>query len=42
LGVVRGDNVVIVGNHWEYGGAVAARDVIADLRAALETYAAKS
>ena len=42
LGVVQADNVVIVGNHWEYGGAVAARDVIADLRAALETYAAKS
>ena len=35
LGVVQADNVVTVGNHWEYGGAVAAREVIADLRAAL-------
>ncbi len=42
LGVVQADNVVTVGNHWEYGGAVAARDVIADLRVALEQYAAKS
>jgi iron complex transport system substrate-binding protein len=42
LGVVQADNVVIVGNHWEYGGAVAARQVIADLGAALEAYAAKS
>jgi len=38
LGVVQNDNVVTVGNHWEYGGAVAARRVIADIRAALEEY----
>lgn len=42
LGVVQADNVVIVGNHWEYGGAVAARQVVADLGAALEAYAAKA
>jgi iron complex transport system substrate-binding protein len=42
LGVVQADNVITVGNHWEYGGAVAARIVIDDLRAALETYAAKT
>jgi iron complex transport system substrate-binding protein len=42
LGVVQAGNVVIVGNHWEYGGAVAARQVIADLGAALQAYAAKS
>lgn len=39
LGVVQNDNVVTVGNHWEYGGAVAARQVIDDLRAALTDYA---
>jgi iron complex transport system substrate-binding protein len=38
LGVVQEDNVVIVGNHWEYGGAIAARQVIADLREALAAY----
>jgi ABC-type Fe3+-hydroxamate transport system substrate-binding protein len=42
LDVVQADNVVVVGNHWEYGGAIAARKVIDDLRAALEHYASHS
>jgi iron complex transport system substrate-binding protein len=41
LEVVKAGNVTIVGNHWEYGGAIAARDVIADIEAALDAYAAK-
>jgi iron complex transport system substrate-binding protein len=36
LDVVRNDGVVIVGNHWEFGGAVAAREVLRDIDAALE------
>jgi len=39
LGVVQSDGVVIVGNHWEYGGAVAAREVIEDIDAALDALA---
>ncbi|PZF83821.1 ABC transporter substrate-binding protein [Jiangella anatolica] len=35
LDVVRRDRVVIVGNHWEFGGAVAARRVIEDIDDAL-------
>lgn len=35
LDVVRHDHVVIVGNHWEFGGAVAARRVIEDIDDAL-------
>jgi len=42
LSVVQNDDVVTVGNHWEYGGAVAARLVLDDIRAALETYSAKT
>ena len=41
LGVVRDGGVVVVGNHWEYGGAVAAREVIADIDAALDALAAR-
>ncbi|MDQ2650872.1 MAG: ABC transporter substrate-binding protein [Actinomycetota bacterium] len=40
LRVVQEDHVFVVGNHWEYGGAVAARDVIADIDAALDELAA--
>lgn len=36
LDVVENGGVVIVGNHWESGGAVAARDVLADVDAALD------
>ena len=39
LGVVTAGNVVVVGNHWEFGGAVAAREVIADIDAALDQLA---
>ena len=35
LDVVKNDGVFIVGNHWEYGGAVAAREVIEDIDEAL-------
>lgn len=42
LDVVENDAVFVVGNHWEYGGAVAARRVIADIEAALEELAARS
>ena len=41
LSVVESGGVVIVGNHWEFGGAVAARQVIADIDAALDAIAAK-
>lgn len=41
LGVVHDDGVVIVGNHWEFGGAVAARQVIADIDDALTALAAR-
>ncbi len=37
LDVVANDRVVIVGNHWEFGGAVGARRVIEDIDAALES-----
>ena len=36
LQVVKDGGVVEVGNHWEYGGAVAARVVLDDIRAALD------
>jgi len=36
LDVVRNDGVVVVGNHWEFGGAVGARVVIEDIDAALD------
>ncbi len=36
LGVMQDGNVVVVGNHWEYGGAVAAREVIDDIDDALD------
>lgn len=39
LRVVQSGGVVIVGNHWEYGGAVAARVVIEDIDAALDALA---
>ncbi|HJR26672.1 MAG TPA: ABC transporter substrate-binding protein [Acidimicrobiales bacterium] len=39
LGVVRAGDVVVVGNHWEFGGAVAARQVVRDIDAALDDYA---
>jgi ABC-type Fe3+-hydroxamate transport system substrate-binding protein len=38
LGVVESEGVVVVGNHWEFGGAVAARRVIADIESALEAF----
>ena len=37
LQVVQADAVFPVGNHWEYGGAVAARRVLEDIDAALDT-----
>ena len=40
LSVAQKGGVVEVGNHWEYGGARAARVVLADIRAALEGLAA--
>ncbi len=42
LDVVKNDAVFVVGNHWEYGGAVAAREVIADIDEALTTLAERS
>ena len=39
LGVVESGGVVVVGNHWEYGGATAARVVLDDIDAALEDLA---
>lgn len=36
LEVVRNDAVYPVGNHWEFGGAVAARQVVEDIDAALD------
>jgi iron complex transport system substrate-binding protein len=42
LTVVQDGGVVEVGNHWEYGGAVAARVVLDDVRAALDQLAARS
>jgi ABC-type Fe3+-hydroxamate transport system substrate-binding protein len=42
LGVVRSGNVVVVGNHWEFGGAVAARTVVGDIAAALDDYVARA
>ncbi|GAA4815463.1 ABC transporter substrate-binding protein [Nocardioides caeni] len=36
LDVVANDRVVTVGNHWEFGGAVGARAVIADIAAAID------
>jgi iron complex transport system substrate-binding protein len=41
LGVVQNDGVVVVGNHWEFGGAVAARRVIDDIDRALDELAAR-
>jgi iron complex transport system substrate-binding protein len=42
LQVVKDRGVIEVGNHWEYGGAVAARVVLDDVRAALDDLAARS
>jgi iron complex transport system substrate-binding protein len=42
LSVVQEGGVVVVGNHWEFGGAVAAREVIADIDEALDALAARS
>ncbi len=42
LSVVQNGGVAEVGNHWEYGGAQAARVVLADIRAALEGLATRS
>ena len=42
LQVVQDGGVSEVGNHWEYGGAVAARVVLADIAAALDGLAARS
>jgi hypothetical protein len=36
--VVEEGGVVLVGNHWEFGGAVAAREVTADIDAALTEF----
>lgn len=36
LDVVEKGNVVVVGNHWESGGAVGAREVLEDVEAALD------
>ena len=41
LQVVQDGGVAEVGNHWEYGGAVAARVVLADIAAALDALAAR-
>ena len=41
LDVVKNDGVVVVGNHWEFGGAVAARRVIEDVDVALDALAAR-
>ncbi len=41
LGVVQSGGVIEVGNHWEYGGATAARVVIDDIDAALDDLAAR-
>jgi iron complex transport system substrate-binding protein len=41
LQVVQGGGVAEVGNHWEYGGAVAARAVLADIAAALDGLAGR-
>ncbi|WP_205471513.1 ABC transporter substrate-binding protein [Nocardioides sp. SYSU D00038] len=41
LSVVQEDAVFTVGNHWEFGGAVAAREVISDLDSALDDLAAR-
>jgi len=41
LSVVQNDGVAVVGNHWEFGGAVAARHVVADIDAALDEFASR-
>lgn len=41
LDVVANDAVFMVGNHWEYGGAMAAREVLADIDAALDELASR-
>lgn len=41
LGVVQDDAVFVVGNHWEFGGAVGARHVIEEIDAALDELAAR-
>ena len=40
LDVVENDGVVTVGNHWEYGGAVAAREVVEDIDEAVAAFEA--
>jgi iron complex transport system substrate-binding protein len=40
LGVVQDDGVVVVGNHWEFGGSAAARLVMTEIGAALDGMAA--
>jgi iron complex transport system substrate-binding protein len=42
LGVVEHDGVVLVGNHWEFGGATAARVVLDDIDRALDALAERS
>ncbi len=42
LQVVQHGGVVEVGNHWQYGGAIAARVVLDDVRAALADLATRS
>lgn len=42
LRAVEEQRVFEVGNHWEYGGAMAARVVIADIQAALDDLASRS
>lgn len=42
LDVVRNDGVVIVGNHWQFGGAVGAREVLTDIDETLAALAAEA
>jgi iron complex transport system substrate-binding protein len=42
LKVVRNDRVVIVGNHWQFGGAVGAREVMEDIDETLTAIADES
>lgn len=42
LEVVENDRVVIVGNHWQVGGAVAAREVLEDIDEALTAIAGEA
>lgn len=42
LEVVQNDRVVVVGNHWQFGGAVGAREVLADIDETLTAIADES